>query len=128
MPKKDKPPLLSARALLVIAAFFVLAGIKVNDWVQERNAKAEAKRVEALPPQYGAWDDRLHTDIIRVMGKSGFAGHWAQCGVMRFKTDFIHPGRFLVRCSDVGKDWSEYRVDTNSSMVRGPYEPSREND
>lgn len=115
-------------AVLTIGLVFILlAGYRLYHWFQERAAITEARRIEALPPQYGQWADRLNGDVIRTMEKNGFSGKWGGCGVIRYRVDLVHYGRFLVRCSATGSTWTEYVVDSEKNTVRGPYEPTPEN-
>ena len=111
--------------VLLVLAFAAYQGYH---WYKDRQAQDEAWRIERLPPQYGQWSNDLNFEASRTMNKNGFEGHWARCGVMRFKTDFNHPGRYLVRCSDIGKEWVEYLVDTKKGTVSGPDRASWEND
>lgn len=116
--------LLSAMVVILIAG-----GFGIYSWWQDRQAAAEARRIELAAPQYGQWTDQMIPEAIRTMSRNGFDGHWAQCGVIRYRVDFIHPGRYLVRCSpgaDAG--WSEYIVDAPKNSVSGPFEPNKQND
>lgn len=107
--------------------FLMLATGRGYYWWKERAALAEDQRIERAAPEYGPWQQQLTADVIQTMGNAGFSGHWAKCGVTKQKQDLVHRGRYLVRCSDTGQEWSEYRVDIVKDSVAGPYTPSIEN-
>lgn len=93
------------------------------DWLDAKQSSKAARELAGKPPTYSDWDERLHGKVGGILVRNKI-----NCGVFRWKADMIHSGKYLVRCSRDGKDWSEYRVDVNAITIDGPLFPSREND
>lgn len=109
-------------ALAAIICFWILVQVLATLWGVLLSAKNE-KETAAKPAAYGAWAAYPHDGIARLL-----AGHDIPCSHMRWKSDVVHRGRFLLRCSRDGREWSEYRVDLNVGAIAGPFSPNRDND
>lgn len=98
--------LFSAVALLV----FVLLAVGSTDSNNGRSNKTSA-------PEYSeSWRTDFSIDISRVLGKNNISG----CGQYKYRPSSKVTGKFEVRCTSDGNNWTTYAVYIGSEKVIGP--------
>lgn len=112
----------AARRLFVISGLFYALLIAAplvyfgSGWLEGRQKAAEAKRIAGLPPAWGEWNESMHIGIARALVKAKAKG----CGQLKWRSDTIHRGKYLVRCTRDGREWFEWHVDEYRRTADGP--------